>query len=505
MAHDLPSILRQLFWLSDFSSSMVLAEARVGLAGHPLITVSGTGQSSLATAGFEVVTAAVPGHRYLWLAAPYALTMAGVLLLTYVSWRLAGAWAALMTMAIAICAAPALLEVVAGQNDHGVTLFNVELLATMLVLAYSGRRPRAPIWAVGAVLVGVPSGIDLASDQLLLVTGLLPFVIAPIVSTLLRRRRRDALIAAWSMTIAVIAFGASLAFDRWMHHAGFIVPTGASVQLAAIDRVWSNLGILVPQLLELGNGGFIGRPFSVEIVPVLALAVVTVVAVVAVVLRPAWMARAATRGSSPGDDAEFVYASFWAISVGVLLLGFTLSTIPVNSSAVRYLGVVFVAAAACVPLWARFGRYRPVGLVLGGCLFCAASAWSVHWHADHEAFRPRHTLALPEVVALLDRQGLHRGYSTYWDANAVTYQTGGRIRIAATSENPTSIAPFQPNSIDTWYQGSAPGPTFILIDPQEEFMGEIPGNRVGRPDRTYSVGRFTVLVYSTDVAAQFAH
>ena len=504
MAIDLPAILSQLHWLSDFSSSMVLAEAWVGLPGHHVMTVSGSGQTSFSTIGMEVLTAALPGHRELWLAAPTAMAMCGSALLALATWRLGGAWAGIMTLAISICAAPVLLEVLVGQNDHGVTLFNVELLAVLLVLAYSAPWRRGLLLAGGAILGGAVTGINLASDLLLGVNGLVPFVLAPVLLLALRRNRRNALLAGWSVTLVAVATGSSLAFGRLMRHFGIIVAPGVPLQVASIEGAWTNASILVAQTLEMGNGNVIGRPLGVALLPTLVLAATTTIAVAVVLARPALVLRRRGPSTPASPDAELVFVTYWAVAVGALGVGFIISTFPMGPSAVRYLGVVFLAVAACLPLWARGSRARQAGLALGATLFCAGSAWSVHQRTEQEAFRPPHTRDLPQVIALLDQQGLHRGYSTYWDANAVTWQTSGRIHVVGVAENPTNIVRFPPNSIDAWYDGSASGPTFILIDPQMDFMAEVPGRRLGPPDRVYAVGRFTVLVYPGDVASQFA-
>jgi hypothetical protein len=365
---------------------------------------------------------------------------------------------------------------------------------------------RAASLGLGAAVGGAVTGITLASDLLVGLVGVVPFLVAPLLLLALRRGRREAVLAGWAVALVAVAVTTAYGLTRLMRHWGFHVPDGVPGGLASLDQARRNAGILVTQLLELGNANLVAQPLGPALVPMAVLAMAVVGGLAVVLLRPAALARAsaARAPGRPGTDAELVYVVFWAVSVGLLLVAFVGSTVPVNNTAVRYLGAVFAAVAACVPLAARSSPARRRGIALAVALFCAASAWSVHDRTQREAFRLPHTKDLPQVIALLDARGLRRGYSTYWDANAVTWQTGGRIQIAAVVENPTDVAPFRPNSIDAWYDGTAPEPTFFLVDPDPLVMAAPPGDRLPPPDEIIPVGRFTVLVYRDDIAARFA-
>ena len=502
MAVNLRAIVFQLYWNSDLVSPVVLAESWAALPVPKTMALSA--QPTLTTIGAMVLTSSLPGHRTVWALATYALVLAGVALLAATSWRLAGRWAGLMTLTIAGCVAAPLMQVVVPPANHSVTLFNTIVLAALTAFVYRrDRLPSSALLLACAVLIGIITGMNAASDGLLVVTGVLPLVIVALTMLALHPGRRSLSLAGLAAITAVVAVVSDVAFGRLMRVAGFLVPPGDAATLASAGSVGRNVRLLGRVLLQIANADFLHEQGGLLRGTEFVLVVGAIIGLAVVGFRPLVMWRAA-RGSDAGErGGEVAYTIFWAVAVGTMMAAFVLSNVPAGLSAVRYTATIFVGVAGTVPLWARHRRARQLGVAAGGVLFCVTSAILLDRAVAQQQFRPTHTLDMPQVIAFLEQRGLSYGYSTYWDANAVTWKSDGQVTIRAAAEVPGGVTRFTPNSIDAWYAGDRPGPSFLLVDPDQEFMNGPPSESLGRPSEVDRVGRFVIYVYPDDVARRF--
>src|SRR5207249_10146970 len=112
--------------------------------------------------------------------------------------RLAGRWAGVVTAALCVAPAHPVLLTVIPHAFRTWTWLTDALLGVLLTTV--ARGPVRPAWIVAAgSAVAVLVGIDLASDPLLAVAGLGPFVVAGLLHWVLRRTqaaRRTGVVAA---------------------------------------------------------------------------------------------------------------------------------------------------------------------------------------------------------------------------------------------------------------------------------------------------------------------
>jgi hypothetical protein len=109
----------------------------------------------------------------------------------------------------------------------------------------------------------------------------------------------------------------------------------------------------------------------------------------------------------------------------------------------------------------------------------------------------------PQLIRLLERRGLTRGYAPYWDAQSLTWQSGMRLLVAP-------VQPCDPRrggalcrmpffTIDSWYD-ERPGPSFLIVDPAFG-LAATPSPTFGRPLESHRLPPdITVYVYPYDLA-----
>lgn len=174
------------------------------------------------------------------------LSVAAALVVAWSVARVAGR--AAVTVAVIIAASPTVLANFSAAFFHNTTIIGTAILDAYLVWLASRTRGRAAISASAAVL-SVIIGTLLASDALLFVDGLLPFVGA---SALVAWRRSDwrGLVPIFAVTVgALVVRGvtAEAAASR-----GLITTTPA-LRLAR-NQIGIHLHWLTDGLLRLGGG-----------------------------------------------------------------------------------------------------------------------------------------------------------------------------------------------------------------------------------------------------------
>jgi len=174
LALNVTRITHAFGWRSDLVSPMVIADTLATTHG-PNHVVFGT-YAPYTTIWFDVATRNLPFHRTVWQMTPLVLSLLGLGVLVWVSWRLAGRWAALTTLAIGLAWSTPVVDTMAAQANHGVTYTVVCVLAGFLMLV--ALRPPAPAaLAALTAMVGVAgAALALPARDLTAVVWLLPAV-----------------------------------------------------------------------------------------------------------------------------------------------------------------------------------------------------------------------------------------------------------------------------------------------------------------------------------------
>jgi hypothetical protein len=493
LARRLPDIVDQLTWNADYVSVMSLAQTigSEGKTGHAIVVQIGYFWLDLAVLP-------LPFHKILWLYAPYAMALLALLLLAWVAGRLCGHFAALLTAALGLAASPLVLSTQAAQSYHGTTWFGTALLAALLCRLLTSRPGRISNLAV-ALVVALVVGFATASDPLLAPTGDAPFAAALLFVWLVRREEVDkralvtglgVLVAAGFVAVGLLLtdrlLGYTSTFPRGLTH--FVPPerlslhmqqlAGGLFEVAGMPRGGSALGVVLGLLLLAG-----------------------------VVLPLVWLVLS-VRG--PMRAPLVAVIAYWSGSAVFLAAAFVFSDVSSDflENSARYLVSLFFVAVATVPLWAAQDPRRLAAIALPASVFILGNAASVEQDSGSGWFENSFSVQLPDVISFLELQGLTRGYAAYDEASPMTLKSDFQLLVRPVTDQFASddercaqpICPYAYNSVSDWYGGGG-GPTFILVDPYMDRLGQPPPDTLDLAVNVLHAGRFTVYVYADDVAA----
>ncbi len=514
LAAELPPLTEQLRANSDVAAVLLVGHSLTG--GESLRPIE-VGQPAYA---WLVAALGGLGHEtVLWSVLPLLITWLGLAAIVLAVRRLAGGWAASLALALGVGAAPAVLLTEVAPAFHGMAWAASGLLGWYAVSL--ARRwgddadlatPRRTV-AISAG-AGVLAGVVAASDALVVVAALVPFVL---VAGLLwaRTRRRTVLTHFGALMIgALISFTmVHLAMARAGYSSGL---GGGTTRGVGVDAVAANARVVGRGLLDMANGlpmepgaGLSPLPLLLAIVLIgLALAGVCVVTA-----RDTWQLQA-----RPTQLAREAHVAYWVTSALALLGALILSNVimagadapPADRlvSSQRYVTGVFFAVVALVPLWPRMRAGR-VAATAAVTVLVAASAVRLVAAESNADFQPAASRSLPVLAGALHAHGLSRGYASYWDADVLRLSSGGALDVLPAAEGspcgagPTSFCRDLLNSAGGWFTARA-GRSFVVVDPDDTFIPAPPPASLGTPEQTFSVDRFTVFVYGSDVVTRFS-
>jgi hypothetical protein len=154
-----------------------------------------------------------------------------------------------------------------------------------------------------------------------------------------------------------------------------------------------------------------------------------------------------------------------------------------------------MAAAALVPLLVR-RRAGIVAVVTAAVVYCSAGVISI---AGGEA---SHAGGITPAQAdtflrLAQQERVSSGYTGYWDAAPLTWETHFQLRVYPVQFCSTGICPFKLGSDSAWYIPRHQQRTFLITDPSSA------PRSLGRPAAAFRVGSsYTFLVYDYDIASR---
>ena len=508
LAAELPSLGEQLRSNSDVASVLLVGNSlAAGTAGRPIEA----GQPGYAW----LVDALSPlGHEtVVWTVLPLLITGLGLAGVVLAVARVSGRWSASLALALGAGAAPAVLLTEVAPAFHGMAWGAVGLLGWYAVWLAGRSAVRAPLLLLSAV-AGLLAGAVAASDALVIVAGVVPFAVAATV-LYVRSRRRD-VVAAYG----AVAAGGALSFAAvhlLMARAGYSSGLGGGSTRGLSISAWAENGHVVGRgVIDMANGLPMEAGSTVSWLPLVLAIVLILVSLAGVCVVVARHMRLADPVAAPSERQ--VHVAYWLIS-GVVLLGALLVTNVVMPgadappadrlvSSQRYLTGVFFAAVALVPLWPRTRSGRLLATALA-TVFIAASAVRLVAAATNDDFQPSASRALPSLAQALRTHGLSHGYASYWDADVLRLASGGALDVLPAAEGrqcgggSMSFCRDLLNSVGGWYRVH-PGHSFVVLDPADTFIPTAPPASLGAPLATFTVDRFTVFIYSSDVLPRFA-
>jgi hypothetical protein len=490
---------------ADTVSAPVIGELFGSAGAHATVVLGTFGWYS--TLLFELATKSLPFHREVWEVTPYAMALAGAALTAWSVWQIAGRWAAGLTAVILICAAPQTLHLLLSTTQHGPDWFCCALLAASLVLLQRRASTLRPMLLVSlAVVVGIIVGVNAASDVLVTIAGLIPFVLA-VLATHLRAPSpgSDRVLRVTLLMLAVVGL------TWWITDAAMSAssigpqPGLDTTKLASLDHIASNFRLWWQSIATLGNGDYFGRDPSFSFGLAVACAALSIAAV-ALLPRLGWSElrhRAAPEGF-PGAPDRVAFVVFWCSSAILLSAAFLLSALPLDVQADRYLVGLVYAVAAMIPVLAVGRPLTEAAAVVGTCVFALSGITSlVRDVYTRNPYRFPSTGLARQVASVAAAHHLKYGYAGYWDAAAITWATHLRAQVFPVSvcAQNAHLCRFDLHFISSWYTPRPGIRSFLLIDPTQPLV-PAPTPDLGPPAAVYHVGRITMYVYPYDLATR---
>jgi MFS family permease len=460
-------------WDTDAVAKMVVADR---LRGSGPVYIPHYGEWT--TLWWMLATRWVPSHHDLWAVSGYAWVLAGAAVLAWATSRVAGTWAGVTAAAAMLVVGPfALRSYLATTGAHTTSAVAAIVLAAVLVLLV-----RAPGWLT-ALAGGVFAGACAASDPLLWFGGILPFAIA---AALLRRRRDFALRAGALVGVAVVT---GVVTNLVMHALDFHVE-GLGFSLAAVRDLPHNVVHLGREWALLGGANY-ALPGAYPHEPIRALIALLMFAALACTVVAAFRSRR-------GDDVVRVYTLYWAASAVVLCVVFvvTPNAVALGPKSLNYILALTPAAGVGVTLLARSARAQ---VLVAACVAFVAvvNLSSIHGgraEVSGVVALPQH---VDEIVRVLDRAGVRRGYAGFWDAQNLAWQTNMHLLVAPVRNCADTLCPNNLFTITSWYRPRG-GPTFLLVDATLPLIHAPPYAKSAAQKLRF--GPLTLYVFRDDIA-----
>jgi hypothetical protein len=514
---QLPHNLWVLDWDSDYSSgyTVTTAIAEAGTAGHTVLGTSG----AWAPLWFGLLTVHLPLHRELWELAPTGLFVLAAAAVAWSVAQVANRRVAMLAALLIVVAPPRALYFFMAAVAHNVVYPGTALLGAYLVwLAKSEQRRMLTICTVAA-LNGIVLGACIASDALLIATGLVPFAITGLLAGL-RRDRRSRIVAASTLATTVIAIPVAKLTSAIMTSSGYVIltPSNALAPLSLLPRhaelMWEGLRGLMNGYLRQASSSAPGRllGFVCEVMTAAALATVLVVGVIATVKFVAAAAR--RRERSAFEVARSLHVIFWVGSAGCTSIAWAAST-RVEYIHESYYATLMFSVAAIVALLAN-ARSRLRWLVpAGASIFFAASIVGLanHYLENYELPLARSYQLAPYLPTIAHHQaqiehfaksnGVVVGYAGYGQAASLTWGSGEHLQARpvqlCNGPQGVDICPSFVERVPWWYT-PAKRRTFLVVDTDEVFLSALP-EHLGKPLAVGDFGPVQMYIYPYDLAS----
>jgi hypothetical protein len=159
-----------------------------------------------------------------------------------------------------------------------------------------------------------------------------------------------------------------------------------------------------------------------------------------------------------------------------------------------------LAARACVPTGIASARRAWVAI--------AAAAAVALLPLAAAATRPPATPTAARLATWLEAHGLTYGIAGYWDASAVTVQSGDRVEVRAVliryNGRPVRLAAYDWETNAAWYDAKLHNATFVIADrphsyPIDDFTVAAYEKYLPRPAAVYHVAGHVILIYRTNL------
>jgi hypothetical protein len=397
-----------------------------------------------------------------------------------------------MLIAAGIMLAPSLgtgTVVLLSNPDHTGT--QVPLLVIWLIL----DRKRPQIWVPAAVTV-LLAWVQVG-DPLVLYEGVVPLVV---VCAIRMYRRRGTLQDNWyELSLAggaIVSAGAASVALKLIHRLGGFAVRPPAVTFAFVDTMYHNVWVAVESVLLLFGGDFSGEKLGAD-------SGIALVHLAGVALA-AWAATRALRRFGHQD----LVVQVLIVAAVVLLMAYVLRGPNPNvaGSSHEIAGVLPIGAVLAGRLLAEpFIRSRliPVLALIGVCY----AGFLAHNVVQQPPYDPN-----GQVAAWLKANHLRYGLGDYWNANAMTLDSGNQVQVRYVSRIGDKLVQRPWESENSWYDPAQHDATFLVTPgPAGACASGTPAGweaaaraTFGPPTGTYRVAGFVILVWHKNLLFDLA-
>ena len=507
-----------LNWNADYASGFTVPESivKTGTGGE---TVLGTTGGYVAL-WFGLLTATLPLHRELWEIGSTLVFIATALTVGWSVAQVADRRVAAFAVLLILVASPRALYIFMAPVPHNTVVYPCTALlgAYLIWLIRTAGRGRA-IFAV-APLAGIVLGACIASDSLVIATGVVPFVLTALLIGL-HRGRRPKLATACALATAAVAVPVAKLTSSIMGSLGFVTIAPATViaSLSTLPRhaelIWEGLnGLLNGYLGQAASGWGSALGTACEVMVVAAL--LTLLAVgVRTTARFIW---SGLRRDGETAAPQLMYSShvlYWAGSAAATCAAWALSIRIEYVHEAYYATLVFSIAAVVALL---MGSRAPTRWLISVCasIFFLASIVGLtnHYMESYvlpiargpgtNGYVPRTAYYTSDITSFAKANHVVVGYAGYGDAPTLTWVTRGQVivRPVQICQNPSGvdICPFFLERVPSWYQPEQRR-TFLLVDTAEGYLPGLPEG-LGEPLAAKRFGPLRMYVYPYDIASR---
>jgi hypothetical protein len=488
-----PQIVDVIYQDSDHSSALVIAQLFGDRGSSDVVLGDYAWLESLY--GF-LGTRGLPDHLEFWRAAPLLAYAATVAIVGWTVKRSVSPRAGLLVALAMAAPAPIVLLQLGAPTKHAHTLAHAVILAAFLV-----TLPRLAEWTKGrrglwAVALAVLLALGVASDPLLLVGGVVPFVAAVTVGWRLDLvARGNAFLAAGACAVGTAAGG--LLFE--LARQDGVRTDGHRFTTAGVGEAVSQMRLLLEDVSLFAHGRLSSSP-------VLADAILNVVAIAAMVALPIGLlalVRPSLRAvRSPARPVEQrLLAVYWGAVIAGISAGFIVSSAPLDVFSVRYVTLLLPALLTLAVI--AFGRPALIGIgvfaTVAAGLGCMQLARGTYTTMNPDL---PHGTDLANLERFASQERLDHGYAGYWEAATITAESDFRIRAYPVAQCDVGLCPFYLHRIDGWYAPKPGVRTFYLYSPESPSDAGPPPPSWGPPVAQRTFGPLQVFVYEGDLAAR---
>jgi hypothetical protein len=153
-----------------------------------------------------------------------------------------------------------------------------------------------------------------------------------------------------------------------------------------------------------------------------------------------------------------------------------------------------LAARACVPGRIVGATRAPVAL--------AAAALAAVLPLAAAATQPPATSAAVTLAAWLKAHRLTYGIAGYWEASAVTLESGDRVQVRAITSKNNRFFPYYWETKPGWYDASRHRATFVIADYYDRIPVAAAEHSFGRPAAIYQVAGYHIMVYQGNLLSR---